>query len=209
MWLAYRLLDSTVMSWKIIPSRPCDLHMTLLPNRLFNVLVITNVFEYKRVVQVVRFKKPFVCYTPRGMAHINTWRVFVGHTATGKTRYANFLEAQGGQAQQEGQAHGVQIIEELGPTHVHHMANILENVRHDVQEVVLVTNFPCVVQAAVNIVKNTYDMDPAVWLFARHDGVDLWMQRLEGSVQKVMIPEDERNPNGAWQEIFCDDLING
>ena len=146
--------------------------------------------------------------TPREMAHIIKWRVFVGQTATGKTRYANFLEAQGGQPQQA-QQHGVQIIDELGPMHVNHMANILENVRLDVQEVVLLTNFPCVVQAAVNIAKNTYDVDPDVWLFARHDDVDVWMQRLEGSVQKVMIPEDERNHNGSWQEILCDDLING
>ena len=145
------------------------------------------------------------------MAHIIKWRVFVGQTATGKTRYANFWEAQGGQAQQAQQAqqHGVQIIDELGLGDVHHMANILENVRLDVQEVVLLTNFPCVVQAAVNIAKNTYGVDPDVWLFARHNDVDVWMQHLEGSVQKVMIPEDERNHNGSWQEIFCDDLIHG
>ena len=135
------------------------------------------------------------------MAHIVSWKIFVGPTATGKTRYVGLLTSN--------QAHDVQIFDELGPTHVNRMDNILKNVRLDVQEVVLITNFPCVVQAAVNIAKNTYCVDPDVWLFARHDDVDVWMQRLEGSVQKVMIPEDERNHNGSWQEIFCDDLING
>lgn len=142
------------------------------------------------------------------MAHINTWKVFVGHTATGKTRYARFLEAHGGQV--EGQGHGVQIIDELTPFDVFRLGKILSSVRLDVQEVVLVTNFPGVVQAVVNILHNTYNADPDVWLFCHLDQADLWVQRLEGlTVEKVLIPEDERNPNGVWQEIYPHDLVIG
>ena len=60
-----------------------------------------------------------------------TWRIIVGRTATGKSRYAaKYVAAQG---------HGVQVLEDLFDENI---ADKLSNVRLDVQEVVLVTNGP-------------------------------------------------------------------
>jgi hypothetical protein len=134
------------------------------------------------------------------MAHINSWKIFVGPTATGKTRYAGLLTSN--------QAHEVQIFEELGRYDEDHFDEVLSNVRLDVEEVVLVTNFPSVARVATNMIRETYYVEPDVWLFARQSDVVSHMQDLVGlAVMKVMIPEDKRNLDGLWQEIHTD-LIN-
>jgi hypothetical protein len=121
-----------------------------------------------------------------------TWRIIVGRTATGKSRYAaKYVAAQG---------RGVQVLENLFDDNI---ADKLSNVRLDVQEVVLVTNGPEAAHKLANMLRDEHDAEPDVWAFARRGEVHPLLVGLNGlKVEKLFIPEVVRNPNGAWQEVL-------
>ena len=121
-----------------------------------------------------------------------TWRIIVGRTATGKSSYAaKYVAAQG---------HGVQVVEDLFDDNI---ADKLSNVRLDVQEVVLVTNGPEAAHKLAHMLRDEHDAEPDVWAFAHRGEVHSFLVGLNGlKVEKVIIPEVVRNPNGAWQEVL-------
>ena len=120
-----------------------------------------------------------------------TWRIWVGRTATGKSRYAaKYVAAQG---------HGVQVFEVLFGD----IADKLSNVRLDVQEVILVVNGPEAAHKLAHMLRDEHDAEPDVWAFARRGEVHSLLVGLNGlQVEKLFIPEVVRNPNGAWQEVL-------
>ena len=121
-----------------------------------------------------------------------TWRIIVGRTATGKTRYAaKYVATQG---------HGVQVFDDLFGGNI---TDKLSNVRLDVQEVVLVTNGPEAAHKLANMLRDEHDVEPDVWAFARRGEVHSLLVGLNGlKVEKLFIPEVVSNPNGAWQEVL-------
>ena len=96
--------------------------------------------------------------------------------------------------------HGVQVLEDLFDENI---ADKLSNVRLDVQEVVLVTNGPEAAHKLAHMLRDEHDAEPDVWAFARRGEVHSFLAGLNGlKVEKVIIPEVVRNPNGAWQEVL-------
>ena len=121
-----------------------------------------------------------------------TWRIIVGRTATGKTRYAaKYVATQG---------HGVQVFDDLFGGNI---TDKLSNVRLDVQEVVLVTNGPEAAHTLANMLRWTRNAEPDVWAFAHRGEVYTLLADLKGlNVERLFIPEVVSNPNGAWQEVL-------
>ena len=120
-----------------------------------------------------------------------TWCIIVGSTATGKTRYAAKYVA--------AQEHSVEVLEDLFGD----IADKLSTVRLDVQEVVLVANTPEAAHKLAHMLRDEQGVEPDVWAFAHRGEVHSLLVDLNGlKVEKVVIPEGVRNPNGAWQEVL-------
>ena len=120
-----------------------------------------------------------------------TWLIIVGGTATGKSRYAKYVAAQG---------LGVQVVDDLFGGNI---TDKLSDVRLDVQEVVLVTNGPEAAHKLANMLRWTRNAEPDVWAFAHRGEVYTLLADLKGlNVERLFIPEVVRNPDGAWQEVL-------
>lgn len=116
------------------------------------------------------------------------WKITVGQMATGKTRYAEKYAAQ---------EVGVKVIGDYDMA----IDECVFSEGHT-EIVVVETPSPSVAQAVVACIDETYHVTPEVWAFARRGQVHRLLGDLNGmNVTKLLIPEEARNPDGAWQEV--------
>ena len=116
----------------------------------------------------------------------------VGQMATGKTRYATRYATQ---------EVGVHVVRDF---HLDNIEDVILNVGFDIEKVVVETPSPSVARAVVDFLDKTYHVTPEVWAFARRGQVHRLLGDLGGTnVTKLLIPEEARKPDGAWQGVVC------